>query len=83
MKEADAVALFPGGVGTQDEGFEILTLVQTGKSNPLPIVFIDSPQGSYWKDWEAYFHQHLIETGKVSPRGFVPLQGRESSGGGG
>ena len=66
VKEADAVALFPGGVGTQDEGFEILTLVQTGKSNPLPIVFIDSPQGSYWKDWEAYFHQHLIETGKVS-----------------
>ncbi len=66
VKEADAAVFFPGGVGTQDEGFEILTLAQTGKSNPLPIIFVDSPEGSYWKDWEIYLHRNLVGTGKVS-----------------
>ncbi len=66
VKEADAVALFPGGVGTQDEGFEILTLIQTGKSEPLPVVFIDAPGGSYWRDWQEYLRTHLVDTGKVS-----------------
>ncbi len=51
VRSSHAVALFPGGFGTFDEGFEVLTLVQTGKSVPLPIVFVDRPGGSYWKGW--------------------------------
>ena len=43
-----------GGYGTHDEGFEALTLVQTGKSPVMPIVCIDAPGGSYWKDWQAW-----------------------------
>ena len=49
IKEADAIVLFPGGFGTHDEGFESLTLVQTGKSRPLPIIFLDAPGALYWK----------------------------------
>lgn len=66
VKETDALALFPGGFGTQDEGFEILTLVQTGKSEPLPIVFLEAPGGTYWRDWIGYVRTHLVESGKVN-----------------
>ena len=59
VKEAHAIALFPGGFGTHDEGFEALTLIQTGKSEILPIVFVDEPGGSYWKDWAEYLESHL------------------------
>ncbi|MCP5045731.1 MAG: LOG family protein, partial [bacterium] len=48
LKEADAVALFPGGFGTLDEAMETLTLVQTGKRNPAPLILLDEPQGTYW-----------------------------------
>ena len=54
VKESDAVALFPGGFGTQDEGFEVLTLVQTGKSQLFPIVMVDEPGGDYWLRWREY-----------------------------
>src|SRR5262249_3363466 len=54
VKESDAVALFPGGFGTQDEGFEVLTLAQTGKSHLFPILLIDEPGGDYWKCWHDY-----------------------------
>src|SRR5207244_5025837 len=57
VKESDAVALFPGGFGTQDEGFEVLTLVQTGKSHLFPIVMVDEPGGDYWKQWERYIKE--------------------------
>jgi uncharacterized protein (TIGR00730 family) len=67
VKEADAVVLFPGGFGTHDEGYEVLTLVQTGKGRPLPIVFVDSPRGSYWRTWERYVHDHLLRAKLISP----------------
>jgi uncharacterized protein (TIGR00730 family) len=67
VKEADAVALFPGGFGTLDEGFEVLTLVQTGKSHMFPILLIDEPGGDYWKRWEDFIRGVLLERGFISP----------------
>jgi uncharacterized protein (TIGR00730 family) len=68
VKEADAIALFPGGFGTMDETFELLTLIQTGKSNPLPVVCVDSPGGDYWKAWDAYVRDVLVRRGLISPQ---------------
>ncbi|HWL94994.1 MAG TPA: LOG family protein [Phycisphaerae bacterium] len=67
MKEALAVALFPGGFGTQDEGFEVLTLVQTGKTALVPIVLVDAPGGTYWQHWRTYVKAELLHTGMISP----------------
>ncbi len=67
MKEASAIALFPGGFGTQDEGFEALTLVQTGKAELMPIVLIDAPGGTYWQHWRTYVSAELLRTGMISP----------------
>jgi hypothetical protein len=67
VKEADAVALFPGGFGTQDEAFEALTLVQTGKSHLFPIVCLDHPGGEYWHDWDRYIHKHMLDRKMISP----------------
>jgi uncharacterized protein (TIGR00730 family) len=67
LKESDAVALFPGGFGTQDEAFECMTLSQTGKFGPVPVVLIDRPGGDYWRSWSEYVDKHLIQTGLVSP----------------
>src|SRR5437899_3896492 len=67
VKESDAVALFPGGFGTQDEGFEVLTLVQTGKSHLIPIVLIDDPGGDYWKRWQVFVKEVLLERQMISP----------------
>ncbi|MHC4548289.1 MAG: LOG family protein [Planctomycetota bacterium] len=65
VKEAHAIVLFPGGFGTHDEGFEALTLIQTGKSEILPVVFVDSPGGTYWKDWKDYVRSHLHGRGLI------------------
>ena len=67
VKEADAVALFPGGFGTQDEGFEVLTLVQTGKSHLFPIVMVDEAGGDYWAKWETYIRDVLLKRNLISP----------------
>src|SRR5579862_7076686 len=67
VKESDAVALFPGGFGTQDEGFEVLTLVQTGKSHIFPIVMIDEPGGDYWRRWRQYIEEVLLTRRLISP----------------
>ena len=66
VKEADAVVLFPGGFGTLDECFETLTLVQTGKSRPIPIVFVDSPRGTYWRSWMRYVRGQLLRARLIS-----------------
>lgn len=65
-KEAKAVALLPGGFGTQDEGFEVLTLVQTGKASLVPIVLIDAPGGTYWQHWRTYVKAELLHNDMIS-----------------
>lgn len=67
LRESDAIALFPGGFGTQDEAFECLTLCQTGRSGPIPLVLIDKAGGTYWQEWDTYIRNQLIERGLVSP----------------
>jgi uncharacterized protein (TIGR00730 family) len=67
LKESDAVVLFPGGFGTHDEGFEVLTLVQTGKSHMFPVVCIDYPGDDYWKTWEQFIKKQLLGRGMISP----------------
>jgi uncharacterized protein (TIGR00730 family) len=67
LKESDALALFPGGFGTLDETFECLTLCQTGKSAPIPLVLIDCPGGHYWQDWQDYVQKQLLKRGLISP----------------
>jgi len=65
VKETDATALFPGGFGTHDEGFEVLTLVQTGKARPRPIVFM-APEGSpYWQTWKHFVNNELLKNGFI------------------
>ncbi len=70
LKEADAVALFPGGFGTLDEAMEALTLVQTGKHVPFPLVLVDEPGGNYWSDWIAFLEKELLAPGYVSAMDF-------------
>jgi uncharacterized protein (TIGR00730 family) len=67
VKESDAVALFPGGFGTLDEGFEVLTLIQTGKSHLFPIVMIDAPGGNYWQPLQRYIEDVLLARQLISP----------------
>jgi uncharacterized protein (TIGR00730 family) len=66
LRESDAVALFPGGFGTQDEAFETLTLCQTGKYGPVPLVLIDKPGGDYWHSWNEYICRQLVAKGLAS-----------------
>jgi len=67
LKEASAICLFPGGFGTHDEGFEALTMVQTGKTSLVPIVFVDAPDGTYWQHWRTYIKAELLHNGMISP----------------
>jgi uncharacterized protein (TIGR00730 family) len=60
MKEADAFVLLPGGFGTLDEAFELLTLVQTGKSDLHPIVLLDAPGGTYWARFDRFVRAELL-----------------------
>lgn len=71
VKEAEAVTLFPGGFGTMDEGFELLTLVQTGKSTIIPIVMVDAPGGNYWKSFITFLKDHLLKRRLISEDDFA------------
>lgn len=64
--QAHALALFPGGFGTQDETFEILTLIQTGKAPLVPVVMIDPPGGDYWMQWDRFVHDQLLGRGLIN-----------------
>jgi uncharacterized protein (TIGR00730 family) len=66
VKECDAVVCLPGGFGTMDEAFEVLTLLQTGKRELMPLVFLDAPGGRFWKDWLAYIRTNLLDGGMIS-----------------
>ncbi len=67
VKECDAVCLLPGGFGTLDEGLEVLTLLQTGKRDLVPVVFLDAPGGHFWKEWDKFVRNQLLEDGMISP----------------
>ena len=67
LRETDAIAVFPGGFGTQDEAFEVLTLTQTGKFGPAPMIFVDRPGGEYWHQWSRYIEEQLLGNGLISP----------------
>ena len=67
IRHSDAIALFPGGFGTMDEGYEALTLMQTGKSQLMPLVLIDRPGGTYWKTWDKQVREHLLRDELISP----------------
>lgn len=67
VKEVHGIVLCPGGFGTLDEGFETLTLVQTGKRDLMPIVLLDQPGGTYWKDWLEYIKKQLLANSLISP----------------
>ena len=67
VKEAHAFVMFPGGFGTHDEAFETLTLMQTGKSELTPVVFLDVPGSTYWQEWLAFLERHMLANGLISP----------------
>jgi uncharacterized protein (TIGR00730 family) len=67
VRHSDAFVLFPGGFGTLDEGYEALTLMQTGKSRMMPLVLMDRPGGAYWKTWDRHIREHLLRNGLISP----------------
>jgi uncharacterized protein (TIGR00730 family) len=70
VKEADAIALFPGGFGTLDEAMETLTLLQNGKHSPLPLLLIDEPGGTYWLRWVKFLRHELLSEGYISESDF-------------
>ena len=66
VKEVHAIVCCAGGFGTLDEAFEALTLVQTGKRDPMPIVLLDAPGSTYWKDCETFLKNHLLKQELIS-----------------
>ncbi len=67
IKESDGYAVLPGGFGTLDEAFELLTLLQTGKAQPAPLVLLDVPQGTYWRGWRRFVEEEVTARGLVEP----------------
>jgi hypothetical protein len=74
MKESAGFAVLPGGFGTLDEVFELLTLLQTGKAAPAPIVLLEVPGGTYWRNWERFVRDEVVARGLVSPEDLTLLR---------
>lgn len=70
VKETHAFALFPGGLGTMDEAFEVLTLMQTGKGRIIPVVLLDRPEGTYWQTWLKFLTEHFFKFGYIDSDDF-------------
>ncbi len=66
VMEADAFAIFPGGFGTHDETFEVLTLLQTGKASPMPVILMEQPKDNYWQAWDKFIKNQLLAKGFVN-----------------
>ena len=66
LREAKAIVLLPGGFGTLDEGYESLTLLQTGKTNPIPIILLEGEGSDFWSEWVDFFHKHMIPRKLIS-----------------
>jgi uncharacterized protein (TIGR00730 family) len=79
VRHSDAIVLFPGGFGTMDEGYEALTLMQTGKSRLMPLVLMDRPGGAYWKTWDKHVREHLLRNQFISPEDLQLYQISDSS----
>lgn len=69
VKEADAIAVFPGGFGTLDEAMEVFTLIQTGKTSPKPLVLVDDDSG-YWEHLFTFIKAQLLGRGLISAEDF-------------
>ena len=67
MKESSGFLVLPGGFGTLDEAFELLTLIQTGKAEPAPIVLVEPPGERYWEGWERFVTEHVYSRGLADP----------------
>ncbi|MBN2475458.1 MAG: TIGR00730 family Rossman fold protein [Pirellulales bacterium] len=67
VKESHAICLLPGGFGTLDEGLEVLTLLQTGKRDTVPVVFLDEPGGDYWASFQEFVKAKLLGGGMIEP----------------
>lgn len=78
VKEAHGVVLFPGGFGTLDEAMEILTLVQTGKRDPIPLILVDPPGSNYWQRWLTFIKAELMDHGYIGPDDFSLFERVES-----
>ncbi|MCH8814672.1 MAG: LOG family protein [Chloroflexi bacterium] len=80
LKESDAFVLVPGGFGTMDEAFELLTLMQTGKSDLKPVVLLEDRDNRYWDDWLAFVREHMIGRGLISPDDLFMLKATKDVG---
>jgi uncharacterized protein (TIGR00730 family) len=78
MKESDAFVLLPGGFGTLDEAFELLTLMQTGKTALRPVVLLSPAGSSYWAGWRRFVEEHLLQGGLISPEDLALLETAQS-----
>ena len=67
VKESEAFVALPGGFGTLDEALELLTLLQTGKADPAPIVLLEVPHGTYWHGWDRFITEEVVSRGLISP----------------
>jgi uncharacterized protein (TIGR00730 family) len=79
VKEAHAFAMFPGGFGTMDEAFEVLTLMQTGKTRMVPVVLLDRPRGKYWETWVQFLTERLLKFGFISEEDFALFRIKHSA----